>query len=213
MKKIIPTIFTLSLASVALVSCGSSKSKDPVTDNKSEATQVYANYFQTINYDRYLNQAAAEELAANSKSYYEIHIPTNTEASKFLNTMDASSYDNKKDKVYVRYASTTKWSSDTYDDIIELLQADTTLAVYADYQTKVDVPADYLTTTTKEDRVLKVVYLPVKVVYVKYSKKKLSSTTISYMLAPVASKITDKANTDYNTYSSIEFKVKNGAMI
>lgn len=213
MKKIISTgIFALA-GIVTLVSCGS-KSSAPVTSDTTLDTDIKTNYLSSVAFnDDAMNDVT--ELKEKGKSYYEVKLPTNIEASKYVNVMDASAFDSKHDHIFAKYASTNNWSVDSYEDIIEILKADDTLGVFTDYATEVEAADDYLDNTEASTRRLAVVYLPVYVVYAKYSSKKLSKTTISYVLVPVYAAITvDNGSgiqdTTASAYSEITFSVKSG---
>ena len=215
MKKIITASLFALAGVVTLVSCGS-KSSSPVTSDTTLDTDIKANYLSSVTFnDTAMNDESATELKTNGKSYYEVKLPTDVEASKYVNIMDASAFDSKHDHIFARYASTNSWSLDSYDDIIDILKSDESLGVFADYATEVKAEDGYIDNTEASTRRLAVVYLPVYVVYAKYSSKKLAKTTIAYVLVPVYASITTDtgagiSDTTASAYNEISFSIKSG---
>lgn len=220
MKKILITSAVAAASVFTLVSCRSNKKTEAYIDSRVD-TAIKSEYLGAISFDEvnFVNKTAVDSLAASGKDHFEVMLPTNVDASKYVNIMDISAADSVYDKVNVLYASTYAWSDKEYEGIIDVLKTDETLNAFEKKATEMKITKEYLDSTEAESRTLVVTYLPVEAVYVKYNKKKeIKQTITSYVLVPVYSALTTKTNgvvadTEVASLPTITFTVKKSVIL
>ena len=188
MKKSILLTALVAILTLLLASCNKSSKGDDLPDTSSSETATYINYIKDkITFsDTAMNASDIEDA---SKAHYEVKLPTDIEAAKRLNIMDAKAYDSSNDTVYARYGVLEdSWGDDQINECINILLKDETLGVFKNVSTEVVPATDYLTSTEKDSRRLAVIYIPVMFNYVGNSD--IDDDVYSYVFAPVYATLT-----------------------
>ncbi len=188
MKKSILFTALVAVLTLSLTSCRKSSKGDDLPDTSSSETATYINYIKDkITFSETAMNAA--DIEDQSKPHYEVKLPTDIEAAKRLNVMDAKAYDSSKDTVYARYGVLEdSWGDDQINECINILVKDETLGFFKNVSTEVVPASDYLTSTNKDSRRLAVIYVPVMFNYVGNSD--IDDDVYSYVFAPVYATLT-----------------------
>ncbi len=232
MKKILLGLFAV-LGIVSLSGC--KKTKESYDLDESAKNHDISNvWFNNIEY----NETAINNVAITNKedgydttktAHFEVFLPKNIQSEAKMNILDIPSY-NSKSTIYANYASTTAFSSGDLATIIDILSEDTTIKTAVGYEifkessTLVE-PKEGFCDASNDEKKFAVLYVPMRVDYVKYIADGDSSTRritlITYVIAPVYatttvykdSKYSDSVVESYKDESKrISFTMQNGAI-